>query len=135
MAYYNQEQKRELAPVIKGISKKYNIKCSLSVQNHSTICCVITSGEIDFIKNYNDNKNDTTQRFDPKAVDNIRVNHYWFREHFSGVAQQCIAEIIDALRGPKHYDNSDVQSDYFECSHYISLSVGRWDKPYQLLSK
>jgi len=31
-----------------------------------------------------------------------------------------------------NYDNSDIQSDYFNVNFYCHLSIGKWDKPYIL---
>lgn len=28
------------------------------------------------------------------------------------------------------YDNSDVQTDYFDVAYYYSMRIGDWDKPY-----
>ena len=53
MAYVSQEMKKELAPAIKAVLKKYNVKASISVYNHSTICVNIKSGPIDFISEAN----------------------------------------------------------------------------------
>jgi hypothetical protein len=33
-----------------------------------------------------------------------------------------------------NHDNSDIQSDYFDVGWYISINVGRWDKPYELVT-
>ena len=49
MAYMSQERKAGLAPQIKAICKKYNVKASLSVCNHSTLCLTIQKSPIDFI--------------------------------------------------------------------------------------
>jgi len=39
-------------------------------------------------------------------------------------------ELKDAMLGDDYYDRSDIQSDYFDTSHYIDIRAGRWDKPY-----
>lgn len=135
MAYVSQEMKAELAPAIKAILKKYGIKGSLSVDNHSTLVLTIKSGKIDFIKNVNDvNKNRVDLWGDPvrKAQDYLSVNTYWYHEHFSGVAKKFLSEMIAAMKGPKFFDHSDAMSDYFNCSHYIDINVGKWNKPYIL---
>lgn len=31
-----------------------------------------------------------------------------------------------------NYDNSDVQTGYFDVGHYVELRIGRWDKPFQV---
>jgi hypothetical protein len=34
------------------------------------------------------------------------------------------------MKGPDFYDNTDIMTDYFDVSHYIDISIGKWDKPY-----
>ena len=35
MAYISQQEKKEIAPVVKGILKEYGLKGTLSIDNHS----------------------------------------------------------------------------------------------------
>lgn len=133
MAYVSQQDKKEIAPVVKAILKKYNLKGSLSVRHHSTLVLTIKSGKIDFIQNYNDlaDTRITSYGEKPRKVEgSIDVNVYWAQEHFTGKAKDCLLELIAALKGPKYFDHSDAMTDYFHTSHYIDISIGRWDKPY-----
>jgi hypothetical protein len=50
MAYMNQEKKAKIAATLKPILKKYGIKGSLSVRNHTSIVLTITAGKVDFYK-------------------------------------------------------------------------------------
>jgi hypothetical protein len=120
MAYVSQQMKAELAPTIKSILKKYGIKGSLAVQNHSTLVLNIKSGKIDFAKD------STSDNF------NYQVNTYWVHEHYTGKAKKFLAEVIAAMKGPKFFDHSDSMSDYFHVSHYIDINLGKWNKPYVL---
>lgn len=52
MAYMNQETKAKIVAAVKPILKKYGIKASFGVRNHSTIVVNIKSGSIDFIGNF-----------------------------------------------------------------------------------
>ena len=52
MAYMSQERKQSLAPAIKAVLKKYGVKGTLAVNNHSTLVLNIKSGSIDFIENF-----------------------------------------------------------------------------------
>jgi len=136
MAYFNQERKSERAPAIKAILKKYNVKGSLSVRNHSTFVLNIKSGSIDFIGNFNNVVGNTPRYMnDPlgfrpveKAID---VNPYWYQEHFDGVALSFLKEVLAAMNGGNH-DNSDIQSDYFDVGWYVDVNIGTWNKPYVL---
>jgi len=126
MAYFNQDKKATIAPLVKKILAKYGLKGTLSVRNHSTLTLTVKSGKIDFIGNFN-------ETCDPKyaAKSSIDVNHYWYHDHFSDVAKEFLGEVIEAMN-TGNWDNSDAQIDYFDVGHYINVQVGRWNKPYVL---
>lgn len=139
MAYFNQERKNERAPVIKAILKKYNVKGSLAVRNHSTFILNIKSGSIDFIENFikTDADKPYAKKMSSDQIANIRnnqslnVNPYWYQEHFSGKAKNFLKEILAAMNGGNH-DNSDIQTDYFDVGWYVEVNIGAWNKPYIL---
>ncbi len=120
MAYVSQQMKAELAPAIKTILKKYGVKGSLAVSNHSTLVLNIKSGKIDFAKD------STSDNY------HYQVNTYWTDSHYKGQAKKFFAEVIAAMKGPKFFDHSDSMSDYFHVSHYIDINLGTWNKPYIL---
>ena len=136
MAYVSQEMKSELAPAIKTILKKYGLKGSLAVRNHSTLVLNVKSGNIDFIQNHVE----TTEPVRSGGPDFyltaesfrgcMQVNTYHTDSHFSGKAKKFFAEVIAAMKGPKFFDHSDAMTDYFHCSHYIDINLGHWNKPY-----
>ena len=116
MAYVDQAKKQVLVAAVKSNLKKVlgknELKVTFSVSNHSTIVATIVSGTIDFGNCHQ------------------QVNHYWLDENFDGMALTVLKAIRAGLM-TNHYDNSDAQSDYFDCAHYISINVGRWNKPYE----
>ena len=119
MAYVSQEDKAKLAPVIKSVLKKYSMKGSIKVQNHTKLAVTIKSGKIDF-KNYT------------HGVGYIQVNEFHVDRHYQGEARNFLSELVDAMKGPDYFDNSDAMTDYFHTSHYISINIGKYDTPYQL---
>lgn len=134
MAYMNQTKKAEIAPKVKAILKKYNVKGTLSVRNHSSLCLNIKSGAIDFIGNTNktcgNDHYQTARGFTP-LKDYIQVNPYHYGDHFSGKAKNFLSEVITAMNHG-NYDHSDIQTDYFCVGHYIHVNIGAWDTPYQV---
>ena len=136
MAYVSQALKAKLAPAIKAVCAKYKIKASLAVRNHSTLVLNIKSGPIDFIGNLNKvcavaPGADRYGAYRP-AVDHIDVNPYHYQSHFDGKALKFLSEVIPLMYGPDYYDRSDIQTDYFDCSHYIDVNVGSWNKHYEV---
>jgi hypothetical protein len=133
MAYFNQERKAQLAPAIKALLKKYNVKGSLAVRNHSSFVLNIKSGAIDFIGNYNNTVAAQPGGFRAgnPAVKSLDVNPYWYQEHFDGRALDFFKEIFTAMNVGNH-DRSDIQSDYFDVGWYVDVNVGSWNQPYEL---
>lgn len=130
MAYMNQETKRAKAPAIQDILKRYGLTGSLSVQHNSTLVLTIRSGKIDFIRNFNSRGyKDTLGRLAPITTGHIQVNPYWYHEHFTNEAKQCLTELIHTMNIGNH-DNSEPQVDYFDVGWYISVNIGAWNKPY-----
>jgi hypothetical protein len=119
MAYVSQQDKKELAPAIKKVLSKYGMKGSISIRNHSTLQVTLQSGAIDF-KDYS------------HGDGYIQVNTYHIDAHYSGKAKAFLNELLDAMKGPKYFNNDDAMTDYFHRSHYTDINVGKWNKPYFL---
>jgi hypothetical protein len=141
MAYVSQDMKAKLAPTIKAILKKYNLKGTIAVRNHMTLVLNIKSGKIDFIENYiaTDAAKSHAGKMSADQIAYIRkngsldVNTYWAHEHYSGKAKDALIQLIAAMKGPDFFDETDAQIDYFHCSHYIDINIGKWNKPYELV--
>ena len=137
MAYVNKELKAKVVGLLKaafpGTSKTRGFKYSVAVNNSSTLVLTISEGSIDFIGNYLENarKNPRfNENHDP--ITSIQVNEYQIDSHFSGLAHDILTTIKSILN-TDNWDDSDVMTDYFSRGHYISINIGKWDKPYRLL--
>ena len=131
MAYMNQENKKRLAPKIKEICKRYGVKATLSVDNHSTLQLNIKSGSLDVL-------DDATEkahcRLDSDGGLYTSVNEFWYEEHYTGETLKFLSEVIPAMMVGNH-NNNDIMTDYFDVGWYINVYVGAWDKPYILTVK
>ena len=98
----------------------------------------VKSGKIDFIENYiaTDAAKHCGNKMTADHIAYVRknqaldVNTYWAHEHYSGVAKEFLEEMIAAMKGPDFFDETNAQIDYFHCSHYININIGKWNKPY-----
>lgn len=129
MAYMSQEKKAKIAPVVKAICKRYGVKASLAVRNHSTLVLNVTSGKIDFISDYG---NTPASRADAEKF-GIQVNPYWYHEHFIGDSYFFLKEVLHAMNDGNH-DNSDAQVDYFDVGWYVGVNIGKWNKKYEVVA-
>jgi len=129
MAYMSQERKKELAPKIKEICKKYGVKATLGVNNHSTLVLNINSGSVDFFDEATERAHVGSNNISSGYLD---VNHYHYKDHFTGKARSFLSEVIPAMN-VGNFDKSDIMTDYFHVGWYIDVNVGRWNKPYTLV--
>jgi hypothetical protein len=135
MAYMSQEKKAKIAPVVKAVLKKYKVKASLAVRNHSTLVLNIKSGSIDFIENFistDRNALSEEQVRYIRANKSLDVNPYWYHEHFDGKAKKFLTEIMAAMNDGNH-DRSDAQVDYFDVGWYVDVNIGNWKKHYEVV--
>ena len=118
MAFINQEMKKRIAPGVKAVLAKYNMKGTMKIRDHMVLSVTIKSGEIDMMKNCD------YQR------DHMQVNPYWIADNFETVAASFLIELKAAMEGPEGFDESDFQTDYHHRSHYLEINAGTYKKPY-----
>ena len=118
MAYVSKQDKAELAPAIKAVLNKYDMKGSISVRHHSTLVVKITQGAIDFSEQFTN------------GDEYIQVNEYWIDQHYTGIHRAFLNELLAAMKGPKYFNEDDAMTDYFHRSHYTDINIGMWNKPY-----
>jgi hypothetical protein len=112
MAYVSQELKAKIAPLVKKICAQYGMKGSLSVQNHSTLVLTVKEGKLPFPES------DTS------------VNPYHYLDHYTGKQREFLHAVIQVMNTGNH-NRSDIMTDYFDVGWYISVNIGRWNKPYK----
>lgn len=120
MAYVSKELKAKLAPAIKAVLKKYDMKGTIAVRNHSSLVVNLKSGAIDF---------------DQHATGDdwhYQVNTYHVDRGWTGVAAEFLSELVAAMKGQEWYDRSDIMTDYFDTAYYMDVNIGKWDKKYEV---
>lgn len=70
---------------------------------------------------------------DRRDLGYVEINHYFieqytFHEHFQKILD--IMKEATASVGHPFYDESDIQSDYFNTAYYYHLQIGSYEKPY-----
>lgn len=114
MAYISSEIVAQKRKQIKAALKGF--KVSVTRSNHSGISVDILSGPIDM------------------GVDYQQVNQYYIKEHYADRPEvmnvlQSVYEIAAAGKTTDYYDQ-----DYgFVPNFYVHISIGAWNKPYQIV--
>lgn len=113
MAYISQTLKKELAPAIKAVLKKYDMNGTISVSHHSKLVVTLRSGVMF------------------KELTNTSVNHYHINsdKRFDEKEKSFLNELRNAMM-VGNYDNSDPQTDYFNVGWYTEISIGDYKKDY-----
>lgn len=113
MAYITKEQISEKRVAIKkAFPAKKGWKFSVRNENHSTLAVDI----MQYPKEYD---------FGERAS----VNHFWIDDSDFGEKEKAVLKEINDIMHEGHWDKSDSMSDYFHCSWYNSLAIGKWNKP------
>jgi hypothetical protein len=131
MAYISKEQVQEKTIKLKALNKEYGIKASFSGSNSSSLNLTIHSGSIDFFEYLAPEikRQCIEEEFD------LQLNHYYLKDWFkdSKAKEYLLKAYSIMLEG--HYNNSDIQTDYFDVAWYNHMQIGRWNKPYEVINK
>ena len=107
------------------------MKARINVDNHSSISGNIKSGPIYFIGEANKKNMEIAERRGTPYYENdgyIQVNPYYPETY--GAASNFLEELVDAMKGPKYFNNDDAMTDYFHRSHYTDIEIGQYNRAY-----
>ena len=135
--------KKDFAPQIKAVLKKYGLKGSIGVRHHSSLVVNIKSGILDLVGASNRHRiEEAKRRGNEPYIDNyIQVNENYVSDWMKAIGESKIAkfydELVAAMKGVgsqsvEWYNNSDIMTDYFDRAYYIDINVGQWNKPYEV---
>jgi hypothetical protein len=120
MAYMDQTKKAAIAAALKQVVPA-GWKYSLRVRNHLSIDMTIQSAPVDLLSLFGAD--------DGYCQVSSGMSERLLRTNGQDYIALAFSEIHDALNLGNH-DNSDLMTDYFDVGHYVTLSIGRWDKPF-----
>ena len=142
MAYVSQEMKKELSGGIKAVLKKYGMKGTIAVDNHSSLVVNLKSGKLDLLgvaQKHNDKVAEQRGQQSYPIGDHLQVNTYYADEWANEVGEPEVAnfygDLVKAMKAPtsrgEWFDKSDIMTDYFHVAYYIDINAGQWNKPYE----
>ena len=119
MAYVSQDDKKKLAPAIKAVLKKYNVKATIAICNYATLVVNIKEGAVPF-----------------KPSDHYKVNEYHYETQYADNPKlvSFLDELISAMKGPDYFNNDDAMTDYYHRSHYTDINFGKYNQPYKMVA-
>ena len=139
LAYISQTEKKELAPQIKAVLKKYGVNGTIAINHYSTLVVNLKKGKLDLIGAAQKINNERAER---QGLPVTRIDNYFqanaYREpteyeNFAPIIGRFYSDLIKAMKGTKWFDKSDMMTDYFHTAYFLSINVGKYSAPYQLI--
>ena len=56
----------------------------------------------------------------------LDVNHHSVDRIYTGEVLNFFNELIAEMKGKDFFDETDIMTDYFHCSHYLNIEVGHY---------
>ena len=71
-----------------------------------------------------------------------QINHFHLESFYGKENAEILGKVSEIAHtapglagGKKYYNNNDIQSDYFDVAYYVSISVGKWNKEYEIVKE
>ena len=136
MAYISTEEVAAIRKELKAQMPEY--KFSVKKCHHSSVTVAFMKGPA--WETFQSRDRYTGEMHDDAMDDHEQLNHVW-AEDFYGEKNAAIIKKVEKIiktapvkaGGREWYDDSDSQSDYFDTAFYMSIHIGAWDKPYQVV--
>lgn len=119
MPYIKPDEVKAIRNAIKNEFKNY--KFSITTIDYSEVNVTILEADIDF------NLNECGYE---------QVNHYWIENNYDNnpIARDFLLRIIEIIETVKPNCIVDDNPDYGSIpNYYMSIHIGKWDKPYKLI--
>jgi len=153
MAYISQEEKKELAPAIKAVAKKYGRKVTIGIRNHMDLVVKVKGAEDIYERFYaktieermlagRDRNGDSIQNdidwdapidisslsrmtyLDPELSKfGYSINTHWIEENYDEKDHAFLNELHASMHSKDFYNDDDVMTDYFSRSYYTSIEL------------
>lgn len=118
MAFISTE---EVKAIRENLKKQFgkSIKFSVRRSHSSTIDIVLVAGNVDFKTSYE------------------QVNQFYVEEHWKHLPQasEVLSKVVEIVNKVKLYEDrnaNDPYADYGASNYFLHLSVGAWNRPYQV---
>jgi len=135
MAYIDTKDVKAIREALKAEFGK-DFKFSVTREHYSSVRISIMSG----VENFYDGSMDSTDKYNGRVNEfdgYEQINHY--HTHFYGKHEALFTKISEIAHtapglagGQKYFCEDDAMTDYFSRAYYVSINVGKWDKPYEI---
>ena len=138
MAYISTDDVKHIRNELKKELPQY--KFSVVRDHHSSVSISLMKGPAFNDYEYFDRYNNTITTANLSDGEHHQINQFHL-EDFYGKENADILSKIDTISrtapakngGKVWYNDSDIMTDYFDIAYYVHISVGKWNKPYEVV--
>ena len=135
MAYIDTKDVKAIREALKAEFGK-DFKFSVTRAHFRSVRIGVMSG----VENFYDGSMDSTDKYNGRVSEfdgYEQINHY--HTHFYGKHEALFTKISEIAHtapglagGKEYFCEDDTMTDYFSRAYYVSINVGKWDKPYEI---
>ena len=138
MAYISTDDVKHIRNELKKELPQY--KFSVVRDHHSSVSISLMKGPAFNDYEYFDRYNNTITTANLGDGEHHQINQFHL-EDFYGKENADILSKIDTISrtapakngGKVWYNDSDIMTDYFDIAYYVHISVGKWNKSYEVV--
>ena len=138
MAYISTEDVKHIRNELKKELPQY--KFSVVRDHHSSVSISLMKGPAFNDYEYFDRYNNTITTANLSDGEHHQINQFHLEDFYGKENAEILSKIDTISRtapakngGKVWYNDSDIMTDYFDIAYYVHISVGKWNKPYEVV--
>jgi len=138
MAYISTEDVKHIRNELKKELPQY--KFSVVRDHHSSVTISLMKGPAFNDYEYFDRYNNVTKTANLSDGEHHQINQFHLEDFYGKENAEILSKIDTISRtapakngGKVWYNDSDIQTDYFDIAYYVHINVGKWNKPYEIV--
>ena len=138
MAYISTDDVKHIRNELKKELPQY--KFSVVRDHHSSVTISLMKGPAFNDYEYFDRYNNVTKTANLSDGEHHHINQYHLEDFYGKENAEILSKIDTISRtapakngGKVWYNDSDIQTDYFDIAYYVHINVGKWNKPYEVV--
>ena len=138
MAYISTDDVKHIRNELKKELPQY--KFSVVRDHHSSVTISLMKGPAFKDYEYFDRYNNVTKTANLSDGEHHQINQFHLEDFYGKENAEILSKIDTISRtapakngGKVWYNDSDIQTDYFDIAYYVHINVGKWNKPYEIV--
>ena len=138
MAYISTDDVKHIRNELKKELPQY--KFSVVRDHHSSVTISLMKGPAFNDYEYFDRYNNVTKTANLSDGEHHQINQFHLEDFYGKENAEILSKIDTISRtapakngGKVWYNDSDIQTDYFDIAYYVHINVGKWNKPYEIV--